>query len=57
MNNIEHDHPYDCDGCCNKMFTEWLDNNPAASWDDIITAVDNLFTNGMFINFSYLVIW
>ena len=54
MDNIERNHWNDCEGCCSKMFSDWLDFNPTASWDDIITAVDNLFTNGMFVNFSYI---
>ena len=40
MDIIEHDHPNDCETCCSEMFSEWLDNNPAASWGDVITAVD-----------------
>ena len=48
MDNIEHDHPSDCESCCSMMFSMWLDSNPAASWEDIIAAVDNLFTNGMY---------
>ena len=46
MDNIEHDHPNDCESCCSKMFSEWLDNNPAASWEDIITAMDKI-SSGM----------
>ena len=49
MDNIERNHQNDCEGCCSKMFSEWLDINTTASWDDIITAVDNLITNGMFV--------
>ena len=48
MDIIEHDHPNDCESYCSKMFSEWLDNNPTASWEDIITAVDNLSSNGMY---------
>ena len=44
MNIIEHDHPDDCETCCSKMFTEWLDNSPAACWEDVTTAVDNLLS-------------
>ena len=55
MDNIEHDHPSDCESCCCEMFTEWLDSNPAASWNDIITAVDNLSFDGMcFRHVKYL---
>ena len=49
MDNIEHDHPNDCESCCSKMFSEWLDINPPASWEDIITAVDNLSSDGMLV--------
>ena len=53
MDIIECDNPNDCKSCCCEMFSKWLDINPVASWDDIITAVDNLITtNGMFVNFS-----
>ena len=48
MDNIECDHPNDCESCCSRMFLEWLDSNPTASWEDIIAAVDRIFTNGMF---------
>ena len=54
MDNIEHDHPNDCESCCSKMFSEWLDINPAAAWEDITTAVDNLLSNGM-LKMSYLI--
>ena len=47
MDNIEHDHSNDCESCCSKMFSEWLDINPTASWEDIITAVDSLSFDGM----------
>ena len=29
------------------MLTSWLDRNPNACWGDLITAVDNLSTEGM----------
>ena len=44
---IQHNHPNDCESCCSEMFSEWLNSNPAASWEDIITAVDNLSPDGM----------
>jgi len=46
INIIEYDHRNDCKSCCIEMFTKWLDSNPTASWEDIITAVDNLSSNG-----------
>jgi len=47
MNIIEYDHPNDCATCCGKMLTEWLDNIPNASWEDLTTAVTNLSSYGM----------
>ena len=48
MNIIERDYPKDCKGCCIKLFSDWLDSNPSASWGDVITAVDGISTDGMF---------
>jgi len=42
MDNIEHDYPTACEQCCRKMLAEWLDNTPAACWEDVITAMDHL---------------
>ena len=47
MDNIEQDHPADCESCCSKMFSEWLDSNPTACWEDLFTALDNLSPDGM----------
>ena len=49
MDNIEHDHPNDCESCCSKIFAEWLDNNRAASWEDIINGVDSLSDVGKYV--------
>ena len=45
MDNIEHDHPTNCETCCSKMLAEWLQSNPAACWEDLITAVDSLLSH------------
>ena len=47
MDIIECNHSQDCETCCSKMFTEWLDTEPAASWGDVITAVDKI-SSGMY---------
>ena len=52
MDIIEHDHSNDCERCCSKMFSKWLGSNPTASWKDIITAMDNLSSNGMHQNYK-----
>ena len=54
LDTIEKDHSGDSEMCCITMFSKWLDKNPAASWKDIFTAVDNLLLNGMIIC-SYLI--
>ena len=46
MDIIECNHSNDCETCCSKMFSGWLDTNPGACWEDIITAVDSL-SSGM----------
>ena len=47
MNIIECNHPSDCESCCSKMFSKWLDSNPVACWEDITNAIENLFASGM----------
>ena len=54
MDIIEHDHPNDCESCCSEMFSGWLDSNPAASWEDIITAEKNLSSNGMHQHYNHI---
>ena len=48
MDNIECNYPTDCESCCSDMFSEWLDSNPSACWEDIIVAVDNLSSDGKY---------
>jgi len=56
MKIIEHDYPNDCERCCNKLLSDWLDIRPTASWEDLIIAVDNLSlyddlaSNGILLN-------
>ena len=44
---VEKDHPNDSKGCCARMFSIWLDSNPAACWEDIDTAVNEVLAAGM----------
>jgi len=46
MDNIEYDHPTDCERCCSKMLTEWLQSNPNACWENLIAVIDNLQSYG-----------
>ena len=47
MNIIEHDQPNDCRKCCHDILDDWLNRNPAASWEALILAIVRLPTCGM----------
>ena len=47
LDTVEKDHPNDSKGCCARMFSIWLDSNPAACWEDIDTAVNEVLNAGM----------
>ena len=40
---IEHDYHKDCETCCSKMLSDWLDLNPTASWRGLLTALYTLY--------------
>ena len=40
LNIIEKNNPNDCESCCTKMLSEWLDVTPAASWQMLFNAMD-----------------
>ena len=42
LNIIEKDYPHDCERCCSKMLSEWLDLTPDASWKILYDAMDKL---------------
>jgi len=44
LNIVEHDHPNDCEACCSKMLSNWLDENESSNvtWDVLLYALDNL---------------
>ena len=42
---IKADHPNDVNICCRSMFDKWLDITPDASWDKLITALNNVEMN------------
>ena len=42
LNIIEKDYPHDCENCCSKMLSDWLDLTPEASWQILLDAVDKL---------------
>ncbi|XP_065897563.1 protein NLRC5-like [Dysidea avara] len=44
MNIIEHDQPNDCRKCCHDILDDWLNRNPAASWEALILAIVRLPT-------------
>lgn len=42
LNEIEHDYPRNTSRCCTKMFEIWLNQQPNASWDQLLTALDTI---------------
>ena len=38
LNIIEKDNPNDCENCCSKMLSNWLDQTPHASWGILLDA-------------------
>lgn len=40
LDTIRADNPHSVEDCCNRMFAEWLNRNPTASWKDIFTAIE-----------------
>ena len=42
LNIIETNYPNDCESCCSKVLTEWLDLTPDASWKILNYAVDKI---------------
>ncbi|XP_065883167.1 NACHT, LRR and PYD domains-containing protein 14-like, partial [Dysidea avara] len=44
MNIIEHDHPNNCEECCSKMLSDWLEQNTYndTTWEVLIRAIDKL---------------
>lgn len=48
LNIIEKDNPYNCENCCSKMLSDWLESTPNASWAILLDAMDktkNKLTN------------
>ena len=41
LNIIEKNYP-DCEDCCSKMLSDWLDSTPQASWETLLDAVDEM---------------
>lgn len=39
LNVIEENHPNDVSECCSKMFKEWLQRTPNASWKQLVEAL------------------
>ena len=42
LNLIEHNHQQDVQVCCRKMFDTWLDEIPDASWEQLVTSLNNI---------------
>ena len=39
---IKADHHNDVNTCCRVMFEKWLQSTPNASWNHLLTALDNI---------------
>ena len=42
LRNIEKNHPQDCEGCCSRMLSDWLELTPNATWGTLLKAVDKV---------------
>ena len=42
MQEIEANHRNDVSTCCRVMFQKWLDIKPGASWDELVTALNDI---------------
>ena len=42
---IEADHRNNVDTCCRVMFEKWLEKTPDASWEQLVTALNNIGMN------------
>ena len=42
IKQIEANHRNDVSTCCRIMFEKWLDMKPGASWDELVTALNNI---------------
>ena len=45
ISTITKDHPSDHAECCRKMFALWLDENPQATWQNLLDALVSLSLN------------
>ena len=42
---IEGNHPRDIEACCTEMFKQWLECDPNASWNKLITTLQKIELN------------
>ena len=45
LREIDYDYPNNASRCCTKMFEIWLNQQPNASWDQLLTALDSIHMN------------
>lgn len=45
LRTIEADHHDDVSMCCHLMFEKWLEETPDASWEQLVTALNNIGMN------------
>ena len=47
LNEIENDCPNNVVRCCRKMFDKWLEQQPNANWDQLLTALNHIGMNSV----------
>ena len=45
LDSIKDSNQNEADKCCTEMFKEWLARKPDASWDELITSLNNIKMN------------
>ena len=45
LNEIECDYPNNASRCCIKMFEKWLQQQPRPSWNQLLTALNDINMN------------
>ena len=41
LNTIKANHPGDVEVCCKDLWEKWLDMDPEATWDKLLSAIDD----------------
>ena len=44
LDTIRANHPGDVESCCKDLWGKWLEMNPQATWDKLLSAIDDYAT-------------